>query len=386
MKFWIKKFVEHILAWATRRVLNSKKPIIIGVTGSAGKTSTKEAIGHILRKTLVGRDVRIAKGNLNTELGLPLVILGIQKPEGWLAWMRVMIQAILRGLFDGSVNDKTIFVLEYGAEQPGDIAYLVKLVPPQIGVVTLVSNAHTQFLGSIDQVAQEKSHLIKSLPKRGLAVLNGQDSRVRAMAKLTQAKSVFVNARGIDLAPALAVAVAKYGFGIKIVQAHKALEDWHRPAGRLNLLEGIKGTWVIDDTYNSNPASVALALNELRRLGRKHHAKRLIAVLGDMLELGSEEYRVHKGVALAAQKICDVLILVGPRFRRTRISQWFPGPIQAREAILRELKKGDMILVKGSQSMRMEKVTEALLKNKSQASKVLVRQSKYWKSKPYVAP
>lgn len=385
MRFF-RRIVEHILTWSTRRTLAVQQPLVVGITGSSGKTSTKEAIGHVLRATLADRTVMAAPGNLNTEFGLPLAVLGLQKPESKAAWARTALLALWRGMVPRRFAEPAVLVLEYGAEQRGDIKRLTQIARPDIAVVTNVGEAHTEFLGSLDGVAREKSALVRALLPTGLAILNADDPRVKAMAQRTDARSIMVSAPIRDLSVTLAVAVAQHGFGVAPGEARKALATWERPAGRLQLLAGKSGSWLLDDTYNANPLSTKLALSELRRLAREKRAQRVIAVLGDMLELGEEENRVHTGIALLAEKVADEVVLVGPRYRRTKRGKWFPGPQLAAEYVGPLAKKGTIILVKGSQSMRMEKVSEVLLARPTDAAKVLVRQTPYWKTKPYVAP
>lgn len=383
---YIRSFVEMILRWATRRTIYVQNPFVIGITGSSGKTSTKEAIGHVLRKTVRGRHIRVGKGNLNTEFGLPLVVLNLPKPESKLDWLKTALHATWRGLVPQRFSEPLILVLEYGVEHPGDMIRLVRIVPPAVAVVTNVGEAHTQFLGSVEGVAKEKGVLVRTLPASGLAVLNGNDRMVRAMGQRTEAAVIEVRAPLASLSQELATVVAEHAFHIPRKEAVAAMKDWVRPKGRLQLLKGLRGSWLLDDSYNANPISMTFALSELERLAKEKKSKRVIVVLGDMLELGSEENKVHAGIALLAERVATRVILVGPRFRRTKRGEWYPGPIQAAEALAPAIERGDFILVKGSQSMRMEKVSEALLDNPKEASRVLERQTPFWKAKPYVAP
>lgn len=383
----IKSIVEHLLAWAARRVLAAQQPVIVGVTGSAAKTSTKEAIGSVLVATLRNRRVRVAAGNLNSEFGLPLAILGITKPEHKSEWAIASLQALWKGMLPGTApSTPSVLVLEYGVEYPGDMKRLLQVARPTIAVVTNVGSAHTEFLGSLAGVAREKGALVEALLPSGLAILNQSDVRVRAFAKRTAAKVVLVRAKDSSLVGALAIAVAVHGFGVSESQAKRALQRWQAPLGRMNLLDGTKGTKLIDDSYNANPISMAYALGELGRLATQQKAKRRIVILGDMLELGTEEHQAHQAIAEQADREADLVLLVGPRFRRTNIGTWFPGPLPAAAAAITLVQKGDLILIKGSQSMRMEKVTEALLAKPNLAGRVLVRQTPVWRKKPYVTP
>ena len=382
----IRAFVEHLLRWATQRTIAVQRPFIIGITGSSGKTSTKSAIGHVLMRTVSDRVIRVGQGNLNTEFGLPLVVLGFPKPEGSVAWLRTVCRAMWRGLMPTRTQRPVVLVLEYGVEHQGDMARLVRIAAPDVAVVTNVGEAHTEFLGSVDGVAREKGILVRTLKPNGIAILNTNDRRVRAMGERTQATVVPVAAPLATLSQELAVAVAQHAFGVDAARARSALNDWVRPKGRLQLLKGVKGSWILDDSYNANPISMTFALSELERIAQEKSAKRIIAVLGDMLELGSEENKAHTGIALLAERVATRIVLVGPRFRRTKRGEWYPSPMQAAEALTPTIEHGDLILVKGSQSMRMEKVSEALLADAREAGRVLERQTPFWKAKPYVAP
>lgn len=380
----LKSIVQSILRWAARRQLAHSRPFVVGVTGSSGKTSTKEAIGQVLTKTLLDRTVLVATGNLNTEFGLPLVILGLNKPEGSLAWMRTALTALWLGIAPTSYAKPVVYVLEYGVQAAGDMKQLLNIATPDVAVVTNLGVVH---FGSIAATGREKGQLVRALPTTGLAILNGSDKATRKLAELTEARVVYAEGTPRQLAQAIATLVAVHAFDIKASAAEAAIKDWQPPIGRLTLLKGIKGSWILDDTYNANPQSMTLALSELRRLGKEKKAKRLIAVLGDMLELGPGENKEHLGIALLAEKVADVVVLAGPRFRRTKKgTAWFPGPSGVVAYLKTDIRAGDLVLIKGSQGMRMEKVSEALLDRKLDPAKVLVRQSTYWKAKPYVAP
>ena len=371
-----------LLKWAAKRVLAVNRPRIVGVTGSAGKTSTKEAIYQAL-KTTPREPVETAEGNLNTEFGLPLAILKLSKPESTTAWVSTAWHTLRLG-FAPPENRAKVLVLEYGAEFPGDIGELVSIAQPHVAVVTNVGPAHLEFFQTLDNVAREKATLILRVPATGRVILNADDQFADWMAKQTRAEVVRVSGEGSEFAKAVAVAVAGW-FDVESAAAQAALEHWTPPAGRLVPLPGKNETTILDDTYNANPSSMTLALNTARKLAKKRGAKRCIVVLGDMLELGAEEARYHRGIALLAQKAADSVILVGRRFRGMPADSWFENPMEAADYVDQLLEPGDIILVKGSQGMRMEFVVEALLAHEADRKR-LVRQSSAWKAKPFVQP
>lgn len=379
-----KLVVQAVLRWAAQRTITIEHPLVIGVTGSSGKTSTKEAIGHVLRATVGHRTIRTAPGNLNTEFGLPLVILGLPVPVGPVAWVQTVVSALWRGLTVTRSSKPVVYVLEYGVQQPGDMKQLLGIVSPTVAVVTTIGVVH---FGSIAATAREKGQLIRSLPEAGTAILNRSDPQVATLAKSARAEVVWVHGTPRELSRSIAVTVAQHVFGIPVAQATEALRTWQPPSGRLRLLRGIRGSWLLDDSYNANPQSMTLALAELRRLGTEKRARRRVAVLGDMLELGQAEHKDHLGIALLAEQVAEFVVFVGPRFRQTRRgTEWFPGPIQAAEFLHGIIRSGDLILVKGSQGMRMEKVSEQLLDRRLDPAAVLVRQTDDWKRRPYVTP
>lgn len=382
MRRVLRSLMERLLAWAARRVLVGERPTIVGVTGSSGKTSTKAAISHVLSAT-VSLPVIESEGNLNTEFGLPLAVLQLPKPEQFGQWATTAFSALRLGLFPPPVRP-TIRVLEYGAEFPGDIAKLVAIAQPTVAVVTNVGPAHLEFFKTLDNVAREKVTLIRNVPATGRVILSGDDQFADWMTKQTRAEVVRISGVGGEFSQAVAVSVAQW-FDVSSEAAQAAAASWTPPPGRLVELPGIAGSVVIDDSYNANPSSTTLALNTVRKRAKQLNAQRLIVVLGDMLELGPEEERYHRGIALLAQKAATVTILVGRRFHGMPSDHWFPDPHAAALFLKSIVQPNDMLLVKGSQGMRMELVVEAVLADPADRTK-LVRQSPAWKAKPFVQP
>lgn len=347
---------------------------VIGVTGSVGKTTTKETIASVLSQRF--RTLK-SEGNYNNEIGLPLALLHLNPS-----------------------HEKV--VLEMGMYALGEIAELASIAHPRIGVVTKVGRTHLERLGTIERIAQAKSELVEALPADGVAILNGDDPLIRPMAAKTKARVVYygldpscdlwasdVDSHGLEgisflinyrdwSIPAQLPSLGRHNVYTALAAAAVGLvegQSWAEiVAGlrelyvqlRLFTVPGIKGTTIIDDTYNSSPTSSLAALNLLDELnGRK------IAVLGDMLELGSFEEEGHRIVGRRVAEVVAKLIAVGPRGRiigeealRSGMGEedvpFAADNGQAIDHLNRILAPGDLILVKGSRGMRMEEIVAAL--------------------------
>ncbi len=352
---------------------------VVGITGSLGKTTTKEVVASVLGGK---RRVLKTEGNQNTEVGLPLSLL------------------------NGLTSAHEIAVLEMGMYAVGDIRFLAQLARPRIGVVTSVQPVHLERLGTIEWIQQAKQELVEELPTAGaggVAVLNANDPRVAAMAGATQARVVSygvdvdadVRADAIDsqglkgvefdliagaerrhvrlpllgaqsVHAALAAAAVGLEEGLTLDDIAEGLHELS-PTLRLLVVEGINGARVLDDSYNASPESVLAALNLLKELP----GKRKIAVLGDMLELGSEEEPGHRRVGNRAALVVDLLITYGPRSwalaDEARQSGLQPEQVveaddldEIAESLRHRLRPGDDVLVKGSLAMGMSRVVRAI--------------------------
>ncbi len=423
----ILKFKLGILA---QMYLRRYQPVIIGVTGNVGKTSTKEMIGAILKDF---KTVRVSAGNLNNDFGIPLTIFGgfddeyyTNGPSPWF-WAKVLWVSFFRLIFNSEYPQA--LVLEYGADHPGDIKKLVLKYRPHISVITSVGEipVHVEFFKDADALADEKSNLIKCLTENDFAVLNIEDERVRKMEDRTRAKVItygqsknadvwasdleiqmsetghplgvtFKINKGESLAPvkikgslgrtqALSTAAAT-AVGLTLsrnmAEISNSLRSYKGPKGRLKILSGINNSHIIDDTYNASPASTRLALETLREVP----ALRKIAVLGDMLELGDYSERAHQEIGRLAAQVADVIICVGEQSKHIADSAYQVLPVyvfetsdQAKDKVKELIREHDLILIKGSQSMRMEKIVVEILADPQQASQLLVRQSRRWRSK-----
>jgi UDP-N-acetylmuramoyl-tripeptide--D-alanyl-D-alanine ligase len=347
---------------------------VIGVTGSVGKTVTKELVASVVSQRY--RTYK-SEGNLNSETGLPLALVQLE------------------GEYERAV-------LEMGMYDLGELARLAEIAQPRIGVVTNVGPSHLERLGSIERIAQAKGELPLALPADGWAILNGDDPLVRAMPTpahvmrygLDSANDVWasdVEGLGLDgtqfwlhhhdeaplhvripllgqhsVHTALASAAVGLAEGLPWDEIVHGLQNVQGQL-RLTAIAGWNGATILDDTYNASPVSCIAALNLLQQL-----AGRKIAVMADMLELGSYEREGHVLVGARAAEVCEVFIVVGRRARLMGESALAVGmqtsavmfcESKAESVILLKtiLQKGDMVLVKGSRGMKLEAVVESLM-------------------------
>lgn len=368
--------LQELAAYWRRRF----RPRVIGITGSVGKTSTKEVVAAVL-----SRQARVLKsqGNYNNEIGLPLTLLQLTEEHEYA-------------------------VLEMGMYDLGEIARLCEISQPHIGVVTNVGPTHLERLGTIERIAQAKSELVQALPPgpEGVAILNGDDPLVAAMADKTAARVIFygltprcelwadeiesVGLQGIRFrvhhgeetlhvkVPLLGrhsvhTALRAMAVGLAVgIGWDEIIAGLQHISGQLRLVvvPGIHGSTIIDDTYNASPASSIAALNLLADLQPGGEGRR-IAVLGDMLELGSYETEGHVIVGRRAADVVDKLITVGKRaeiIAREALASGLSledvtithSNEEALATLRLLLREGDILLVKGSRAQRMEQIVNAL--------------------------
>ncbi len=425
----MKKYLQNILAFFSKRVIKKYNPDIIGITGSTGKTSTKEAVFVVLSSKYKARkNVK----NYNNEIGMPLTILGCESGKRSIfLWLLVFFKGFRLLLFKDK-NYPDILILEMGADRPGDIKYLTNIAPCKIGILTNIGYSHIEFFGSIKKIIKEKELIATRLPKNGFAILNGDDENVREIKNklkteaLTYGFSKDVDVRALELdidksivmgkktsikgvnfkvdyngsivpvflphvigkqhiyaaLAAIAVGVAN---GMNLVEISESLKKYKGVPGRMNIIDGIKNTIIIDDSYNASPASCLAALEVAGSLKLADNKKKY-ACLGDMLELGnlSEEAHFELGKQVVKNKI-DYLITVGERARDIARGAKKSGMNQdciynftkLKEAgifIQDRISEGDLALIKGSQGMRMEKIVKELMAEPLLAEELLVRQ------------
>jgi UDP-N-acetylmuramoyl-tripeptide--D-alanyl-D-alanine ligase len=344
--------------------LGHLNPLVVAVTGSNGKTSTKEMIAAILgRRFNVMRTI----GNLNTETGVPLTILSLQPHH-------------------------TALVLEMGMQHPGDIARLVALAQPSIGVITNIGTVHMEFFKSREELARSKGEMVAGLPERGTAILNAEDQFFPMLVAMTSARVTsfgLVNGdfraegyraleggggqfsvRGVDVKLALegrhqaanAVAALATGVaaGITLADGAAALENV-AVEHRLEELPVAGGYSVIDDAYNASPESMIAAFETL---AESPDRGRLLAVLGQMGELGVLSEESHRRVGTRAAEVFDAVCVVdGERARllaESARAELVPDRPAAVEWVHRNAREGDRVLVKGSHGVGLDEVVKEL--------------------------
>ncbi|MEK7462145.1 MAG: UDP-N-acetylmuramoyl-tripeptide--D-alanyl-D-alanine ligase [Patescibacteria group bacterium] len=426
MKNFLKKVVVKILTWEAKQLIKRHRPIIIGVTGSVGKTTTKDAIYQAIKNSLAARK---SEKSFNSEIGVPVTVLGLK--NGWnnpLLWAKNIIDGFFVALF--SKEYPAVLVLEMGIDRPGDMERLTSWITPDLVVLTRLPSVpvHVEYFGTAQAVVEEKMKLAGALKAEGTFIYNHDDEIIQS--KLGEIlprsigfgryvptdytgsddRSVYYDDRLVGTtfsishdnqsasltlkgtlgtqqvyACTAAVAVADV-LGIPLIESVAALQELETPTGRMRLIPGIKSTMIIDDTYNSSPTACEQAL---LTLGEIKYAGRKIAVLGDMLELGRFSSDEHEKIGALVPKVADILLTVGVRSRKIaevalnnglpeeNILQYEDSARAGRE-LQNLLQAGDVVLVKASQGIRAEKIVEEIMAQPEQASTLLVRQDTEW--------
>ncbi|OGF27588.1 hypothetical protein A2303_02880 [Candidatus Falkowbacteria bacterium RIFOXYB2_FULL_47_14] len=428
----LKKIIQLKLKILAKLVIAKQKPEVVGITGSVGKTSARDAVYAVLnRKFRVGSCLK----NYNNEFGLPLTIIGAASPgRNIFGWIRIFWRGFKLSLRKDEDYPR-ILVLEMGIDHPGDMDYLLDIAGPKVGILTMIGTVHAENFGSRNKLIQEKAKLIRNIPASGWSIINYDNEDCRRIAAESRARvitfgleersdiraqeinysfsgeAIAANIKGINfkmgykgshtpiLLPgvlginsvyaALAAAAVGLSFGMNQIEISEALRKFDSPKGRMRLIPGIKNTTIIDDTYNSEPKSAIAALGALKRIPVKEGAGKFV-VLGDMLELGAYSEEGHKDVGrYVARAGFDWLFTVGERARHIahgakeegmgedRIFS-FSDSSEVGRFMQDRIRENDLILVKGSQGMRMEKVVKEIIADPLRASKLLVRQEEEW--------
>lgn len=427
MKHLFKKIVVAIITFEAKLLLQRTKPQIIAVTGSVGKTSVKDAIYAVLKDHMHARK---SEKSYNSEIGVPLSVLGLR--NGWsnpLRWLKNIIDGAFLILHPGTYPK--LLILEMGVDRPGDMDRLTQWITPDVVVLTRLPDVpvHVEFFGSPEAVAAEKIKLVHALNGDGVLVYNQDDEKAASVADNILQQSIgysryslspftasgdtilYDSGKAVGLEFTLthldqavhmrvlgslgvqhtynyaaAAAVASI-FSIGIEEVAESLSTHTPPQGRMRLLDGIKGTLILDDSYNSSPVATERSLQTLKEI---QGVQRRIAVLGDMMELGQYSVREHERLGALVRESADILVTIGIRARGIATGALQHGMSEkvifqyddfqrAGKELEAMLNAGDIVLVKGSQSMRLERVVEEIMAEPEQASDLLVRQSEVWR-------
>lgn len=429
LKEFFRSIVVNILTLQATLVLRKYKPRILMVTGSVGKTSTKDAIYTALSKSFF---LRKSEKSFNGDIGVPLTILGI--PNGWsnpFVWIKNLVDGASLILMKAPYPEW--LVVEVGADRPGDITKSLSWVKPDVVVATRFPDisVHVEFYSSPEAVVKEELAPAGWLTEGGIFIFNGDDERAgtsgtsKGVTRISYGFGENVDVRAINFQSTvehdissgisfdvayktevvhvelkgvsgrshayslLAGCAAALSIGVPLQTATDALVAHSAPAGRMRLILGHNGSLIIDDTYNSSPVASSealLALSDIPHRGRR------IAILADMLELGSFSVDEHNRIGVLAAKTCDILVTVGVRAKNfangareagmppTQVFEFDRGA-DAASHVISLLQSGDVVLVKGSQSMRMERVVKSLMTEPDRAKELLVRQDAEWLSR-----
>ena len=418
--------VRPLLELQVRRLIRAKRLLIVAVTGSVGKTSTKSAIATVLAQKY---RVLVHPGNFNAEIGLPLAVFDLDVPEviiNPLAWIKRLVQmeTMIRGDYPYD-----LLVLELGTDHPGDIPHFMTYLKPDVGVVTAVTPEHMEFFKTLEAVAKEE--LSVAADSKWL-VVNGDDIEAKWLVGLRWGdhnnklrppyyglgegadyrfkldRSDIINGAsgsfmvdghakivgitlGVYSEPGIKAATAAYAvathLGLTSHQIEAGLAKVVPVSGRMKPLNGLNGSSLIDDTYNSSPEAVLAALKVLAGSS----ATRRIAVMGSMNELGNESASYHEQVGAACADV-DILVTIGDMANRylgpaairagldTRNYKPADSPYAAGEFLKLIIKQGDVVLLKGSQNgVFAEEATKLLLADPHDGAK-LVRQTAAWQA------
>jgi UDP-N-acetylmuramoyl-tripeptide--D-alanyl-D-alanine ligase len=429
MKGTLRSLLASLLAFAARAVLRKYKPKVVMVTGSVGKTSTKDAIAAVLDHRFY---IRASEKSYNSEFGVPLTIIGMPNPwTNFAAWINVLSESLALLVLPN--HYPKILVLEVGADSPGDLARILKIATPDVVVVTRLPEmpVHVEAYATPAAVREEEFAPAYALAPGAPLIVSADDPFARELAAPLQVQlSTYGHAEDADvrilkqevktadgvvsgmegtlviggeerqvpvpgalgrpqlLAPAAAAAVG-HALGMTVKEVVDGLKGYRPPAGRGRLIPGKEGSVLLDDSYNASPSAVEEALASLQIAHEEMPESRRIAALGDMLELGRYSKEEHERIGTQAAEACDILVAVGMRSRATAeaakkagmpedVVHTFDTSKEAGEFLAAIVREKDIILIKGSQGTRMERVAEALVRDQSDL-KFLVRQDKEWK-------
>ena len=430
---YLKKITKKIFQYEASLVLKRYKPKIIAITGSVGKTLTREAVYLVLSKNFF---VRKNEKSFTAELGVPFTIIGC--PSGKITPVRIITNILLGlKLLIWKSHYPDWLVLEIDGDKPGDLSLVSSFLSIDILIVTELGEvpAHVESFYEIYNFLLEKKYLLNAVKREGVIIYNGDDMQVENVLRETVSRKISYgtsgdcNVYGSDfeilytsdkkdsIPVGMSFEIAKepykgqvsiigtvgihneyaclsaFAVGVELGITEKeicvSLNKYKNMQGRMNLVSGIMNSVIIDDSYNASPVAMSMAISVLGRLkcvGKK------IAVLGDMLELGKYSAEEHRKLAGLLKGTASNVICVGLRMRR--VSEELLGlgfdeskiiladtSEEAGMELQKIIEEGDTVLIKGSQSMRMEKVVEEIMRHPEDREKLLVRQEPEWLSR-----
>lgn len=429
----LKQLVKTIFQYEARLILKRYKPKVIAITGSVGKTLAKEAIYSIISKNFF---VRKSEKSFTTQLGVPLAIIGCPRGTGSaLEWLDNIFFGI-KILFKKNSYPEWL-ILEIDADKPGDINSVSSWLRPDILIMTAIGEvpSHIEAFQSFDVFLSEKTNIINSVKKDGVIIYNADDSVVCGLVKDVPIRKVSCGVKndadikgslssilysntkshsipngmtfdiifqnnnysiniletlGIQNEYASLIAFASsLELKIPIEKIVSILNKYSKIPGRMTIISGINDSVILDDSYNSSPLAVAESISTFSNIITQN---RKIAVIGDMLELGKYSHTEHKNIAVQLKDVANLVYCVGIRSRKIKEELVILGfdedkvftvgtSSEAGEVVSKILLAGDLVLVKGSQAIRMEKVVEKIMKHPEDKKKLLIRQDKEWQNR-----
>lgn len=432
----MQRALEKFLGQCVRKTIQRDKPTVVAIAGSVGKSSARNALTLGLKGRLSPEDVRSSKKNFNNELGIPLSVFDQEMPgRNPIKWFKLLWEAYLHASGFKKLRARYL-ILEMAADHPGDLDYLISIAPPQVAIITAMGAEHTEHFHTVEAAVEEERKILKALPELGEAVLNADDPLVWESRNLIKSEFVsygkgqenvvsirsaqvfydpqYPEGAGLEL-ELMVLRNRLYNFKLKGVfgETHAyaisaaiafciSMDHMSAPAidyiknhyagmpGRTRLIPGIKQTMLLDDSYNAQPQAMQAALRDLASFPVPVGGRR-IAALGDMLELGDLSEAEHQriGRQVAESKI-DFLVCCGKLaaiigktaaqlgMGEERITYFDKSPEAALHIQQEILRPNDVVLIKGSQGARMERVTKELMAEPLKAPELLVRQSPDW--------
>lgn len=419
MKNLFRSFVVTLLSLFAKVKIFRSHPILIGITGSVGKTSTKDAVVAVLRAKYT---VKAPEGGYNSDIGVPMMILNQRSKQDSnpITWLRILLGGFVDMLKREHMD---VLVVEMGVDKPGDMKPLTWLINPTIAVLTSINNNHVaagQFSGEED-ILREKSRIAAKQSGKDIFITNNDNTWIAGL-KHTNSKRIrygegstneyvtsavrgdingidfHVHGEGVDddfhvpilgtyhvsvLVPAIIIGLKN---GIAVADIQRVLANFQMPKGRMRLLEGVNGSKIIDSSYNASPVAVSQALKLVDDL----MAPRKILCLGQMNELGTRSEAAHREVGRLAAQVGDLFILVGKdtQFIQEELLKngipegqikYFIDSQQAGQFLRPLLQEGDLVFAKGSQNaVRLERMIKEIMLQPERAAELLARQGPEW--------